>query len=66
MKTLEEHNREKRERYREREKYPRLNGLECPVCKHELMDSRKEILASMPPQKDVHCSHCEYKGYRVA
>lgn len=46
---------------------PVLNGIACPECGEELMDSNPmEILTSFPAQKNVHCSKCSYKGYRIA
>lgn len=46
---------------------PRLNGIACPACGAELYDSNPMItLTSMPLQKNVHCSKCDYIGYRIA
>ena len=46
---------------------PKPNGIACPECGSELMDSQPMmILASNPPQKNVHCSSCDYNGYRIA
>lgn len=45
----------------------RLNGIECPLCKAELMDTHPNvILASDPPQKQVHCPACGWTGHRLA
>ena len=44
-------------------KYPKPNGIECPECKKELMDSDCMVLYSYPAQKNVECE-CGYKGYR--
>lgn len=45
---------------------PSLNGIACPVCGEELYDSNPMItLDSFPEQKNVHCSSCEYIGYRT-
>jgi transcription elongation factor Elf1 len=69
MKTLDEHNDERR---RERESLrraqdPHPNGIECPECKAELWDSNPTmLLTSNPPQKNVHCPQCKWRGYRVA
>lgn len=47
--------------------YPLLNGIACPKCGEELYDSNPMItLASNPPQKNIHCSKCNYVGYRIA
>ena len=46
---------------------PELNGIACPKCGKELYDSNPMItLTSMPPEKNVHCSKCDYVGYRIA
>jgi len=46
---------------------PILNGIECPTCGSELMDSTPlHVLACIPPKLNVHCSSekCDYIGYR--
>ena len=44
---------------------PRRNGIECPDCNAELYDSTPlVVLASMPPQYNIHCDECSYRGYR--
>jgi len=44
---------------------PRPNGIACPKCGNELMDTNPMMtLTSHPAKKDVHCPKCEYKGYR--
>jgi hypothetical protein len=48
---------------------PVLNGIACPKCGEELLDTHPNVtLTSMPPQKNVGCSSekCDYMGYRVA
>lgn len=46
---------------------PITNGIACPDCHAELYDSYpNQMLPSNPPQKNVHCESCGYKGYRVA
>jgi len=65
MKTLEEHNQDRRPMHDMANERSR-NGIECPDCKHELMDSNPMVtLTSYPPQKNVHCE-CGYSGYRIA
>lgn len=45
---------------------PIKNGLACPKCGNELLDSTPNMtLTSMPPKKSVHCDNCEYHGYRI-
>lgn len=46
--------------------YPRRNGIACPECRAELMDSDSMVLVSFPAQRNVHCSSCSYKGCRLA
>lgn len=64
LKTLEEHNKGIQDSYIPKVEY---NGIACPKCGEELYDSRPMvILTSMPPQKNVACSKCDYRGYRLA
>ncbi len=68
MKTLEEHNEERRIAYRQMMKAaePHPNRIECPKCGAELWDSNPCMtLDSMPPQKNVHCPKCGYRGFRL-
>lgn len=45
---------------------PRPNGIACPECNLELVDSQPQYtLASSPPQKEIHCPACQYRGYRL-
>jgi len=45
---------------------PKPNGIACPKCGGELMDTNPMFtLTSYPTQKNVHCD-CGYKGYRIA
>lgn len=69
MKTLEEFNAERRK------EHDRIlngiaahpNGIACPECGKPLWDSSPSLtLTSNPPQKNVHCPACNYRGYRVA
>jgi len=46
---------------------PKPNGIACSECGEELMDSNPNTtLTSYPAQKNVHCSKCGTKGYRIA
>jgi hypothetical protein len=48
------------------ENTPVPNGIACPKCGEELMDSNPMItLTSHPAQKNTHCLSCEYVGYRI-
>ena len=69
MKTLDEHDNERWEAYdalrKKQESY--ANGIACPKCDEELLDSSPMMtLTSNPPKKDVHCPKCGYRGYRLA
>lgn len=68
LKRLDEHNAHARQmQYSLVDNSPRLNGIACPECGEELYDSAPMItLTSFPAQKNVHCSKCDYVGYRVA
>jgi uncharacterized protein with PIN domain len=68
LKSLDEHNAQAREFQRNmNDNSPRLNGIACPKCGEELYDSNPMMtLTSMPTQKNVHCSKCDYIGYRIA
>jgi DNA-directed RNA polymerase subunit RPC12/RpoP len=45
---------------------PKRNGIACPKCGNELMDSNPMMtLTSHPAKKNVHCSKCGYTGYRI-
>lgn len=62
LKTLEEHN---RDAYITCSGRLELNGIECPQCKEELVDSNKhEVLLTLPLQKYIQCLRCDFKGVR--
>ena len=66
MKTLEQHNSDRHAAHVARG-WPSPNGIECPKCGKELLDSSPgTTLASHPPQKNIHCPVCDYRGYRLA
>lgn len=45
---------------------PELNGIACPECGAELFDSSPGVTyTSAPPMKAIHCTACEYQGFRV-
>lgn len=69
MKTLEEFNDEKRKNLGRMQalNQPHPNGIKCPDCGKELWDSDPIVtLTSDPPQKNIHCLACGYRGYRLA
>lgn len=46
---------------------PRPNGIACPTCGKELIDSQPLMtLSSHPPQKHVQCTACGFAGTRFA
>lgn len=49
------------------EKKQKFNGLKCPKCGGDLIDSRPDwLLVSNPPKLNVNCIKCDYTGYRKA
>jgi len=50
---------------------PKPNGIACPECGEELIDSTPHITHQFsntkvyPPEKDVSCPGCGYAGRRV-
>ena len=45
---------------------PRPNGISCPQCKTELMDTDPAvILTSNPAQTKIHCPKCSFRNYRT-
>ena len=67
LKQLDEHNAERRAFYEALRNPRKGNGIACPKCGAELFDSDTNMTLSIsPPQKSVHCTACEFHGYRVA
>lgn len=69
LKSLEEHNASRSKAYdvMASRNLPRPNGIACPKCGTELIDSDPTMtLASNPPQKNIKCPSCDYVGYRIA
>lgn len=45
----------------------RPNGIACPRCANELLDSNSSvILTTNPPQKSIHCASCGWTGFRFS
>jgi len=62
LRTLEQHNARVAEAYR-LSGLPRKNGIACPSCGKELMDTSPAIvLPSAPPTRHIHCATCGFKG----
>lgn len=44
---------------------PKLNGLHCPDCGAQLMDTTPNTTyTSHPAQMKIQCSNCVYEGWR--
>lgn len=66
LKTLEEHNKERIAVHKQRNSI-HFNGIACPKCGEELIDSNPgETLLSSPPKKNINCPNCGYRGTRLA
>lgn len=68
LKSLDEHEREARERHEQVESGRRMvpNGIACPKCGEELRDFNRDIvLASNPPKYNTICPACGHRGYRT-
>lgn len=68
LKNLAEHNAQAFEiQHKLYANNPVKNGIACPNCGNELLDSNPMIiLTSNPAQKNIHCDKCDYVGYRIA
>lgn len=67
LKTLGEANQERRAVHSFNFNTPTKNGISCPNCGEELLDSSPMMtLTSNPSKKNIHCESCDYKGYRIA
>lgn len=63
--TLQRHN-EVRNRLHRDKKAPVYNGIACPECGKEMMDSEPGVhLMSKPAKKNIHCPECGYKDYAI-
>lgn len=66
LKSLEEHNAERRAAY-QAASAPRPNGIACPECGTELLDSNPMVVLTTNPAKiQVRCQFCDYYGERLA
>jgi uncharacterized protein with PIN domain len=64
MQALDQHNQQTLAMF-QLNTQPHPNGIVCPECQHELMDSNPSVcLTSWPPQYKVHCPSCGYIGSR--
>lgn len=68
LKSLDDHNKERQQMWNALHgaTAARPNGLACPTCGIELMDTNPfETLTSFPAKKAIHCK-CGYRGHRLA
>jgi transposase len=72
MKTVNEHNRERRDAHYERlEHEPDKAGVTCPMCRlpngdlSAMVFSDFMILTSFPAQRRVHCPNCGHAALMV-
>ncbi len=65
--SLEDHNTKQRDLYaRHARRHAKPNGIACPDCGRELVDTSPNFtLLSVPPKKHVGCNRCGYRGYCV-
>lgn len=59
LKTLEEHNAQQRRAY----DAIRKNGIACPECGEEMVDTLPGVeTMSLPPKKSISCLKCGWHG----
>lgn len=64
--SLAEHDRCACERYHRRKEGKQPNGIACPLCGRQLVDTDPGMLMlSSPPQTRIECLHCKWGGARV-
>lgn len=67
LKPLAEFNADKMQEYSQAQQpraYP--NGIACPKCGSELLDSNERMLLSYPAKREIHCADCGWTGHRLA
>jgi predicted RNA-binding Zn-ribbon protein involved in translation (DUF1610 family) len=66
LESLEDHNKRRSESFKSFSDHPHKNGVACPECGAELIDTCPNmVLTSHPPQKKVACPECGYTGTRI-
>ena len=66
LKPLDQFNQERADAMANNWNKPTLNGIACPKCGAECIDSNPSItLTSNPPRAMIACSKCDYAGSRV-
>ena len=64
--SLEDHNRSRAQQIGQFGSTLIPNGIACPECGRELVDSTPNmVLATWPAQYRVHCPSCNYTGTRL-
>lgn len=81
MKTMEEHEAQRRAWWSTGKKHVELSGISCPMtfkqgrgksatqepCEGELHYPNHNILTGThPPKREVRCTHCKYRGKVIA
>jgi hypothetical protein len=66
LQSLDDYNKDRLDAFKLTEK-PHPNGIACPKCGKELLDSNSSVcLTSWPPQYSTHCPACGYTGTRFS
>jgi hypothetical protein len=65
LKDLEQHNKDVLAKFWPKEPGPQPNGIACPRCGAELLDTNPSaMLLTSPPQFNIHCPECPFTGTR--
>jgi len=66
MESLNIYNNRMYAQYAKKKKGVVLAGVLCPQCQTELEETKPGvILSSLPPKKEVVCSSCGFRGYKI-
>jgi hypothetical protein len=65
LKSLDEHNTEGWSSKPDRSVGPVPNGIACPGCGQELMDTPVTHGLLTNPMKNMYCLSCDYVGHRI-
>ena len=67
MISLDDYNAIQRKKYDNIRPAGYYNGIECPLCGEELIDSNPHyIMATDPPRKNIKCLSCNFAGSRIS
>lgn len=67
MKNLDQFNEERLKHHLDMQEKvkPKYNGIACPKCAHEMMDTDpRHVLPTDPPSKKVNCPRCGFESTR--